>query len=264
VDAAVELFRLVNAYRVSQAIHVAATLRLSDHLAGGPLSVSELATAAGCDEGALYRLMRALSAAGVYDELPEGRFAVTALGDELRSDHVLAGWARFVGRPHTWQAWGALEHSVRTGENAFTAVHGQSPRVLVLTMFDNDESLFTAMRAGARGYLVKGAEQEQIVRAIHAVAAGEVVFGAGCGQPRAGIFLRRADRRPSRPAVPRVDRPGDRGTAPGRAGVQQHRDRPAAVSVGEDGPQPHLERVHQTADPGPGTGDRTGTPGRPG
>ena len=51
--------------------------------------------------------------------------------------------------------------------------------VLVLTMFDNDESLFTAMRAGARGYLVKGAEQEQIVRAIQAIAAGEVVFGAG-------------------------------------------------------------------------------------
>jgi DNA-binding NarL/FixJ family response regulator len=51
--------------------------------------------------------------------------------------------------------------------------------VLVLTMFDNDESLFTAMRAGARGYLVKGAERDEIVRAIQAVAAGEVVFGAG-------------------------------------------------------------------------------------
>jgi len=52
-------------------------------------------------------------------------------------------------------------------------------RVLVLTMYDNDESLFTAMRTGARGYLVKGAEQEQIVRAIRAVAAGDVVFGTG-------------------------------------------------------------------------------------
>src|ERR671921_42700 len=50
---------------------------------------------------------------------------------------------------------------------------------IVLTMLDNDESLFTAMRAGARGYLVKGAEEEQIVRAIHAVTAGDVVFGAG-------------------------------------------------------------------------------------
>ncbi|HTJ37741.1 MAG TPA: response regulator transcription factor [Dactylosporangium sp.] len=63
-----------------------------------------------------------------------------------------------------------------TRELAATAPH---IAVLVLTMFDNDESLFTAMRAGARGYLVKGAEQEQITRAIHAVASGDVVFGAG-------------------------------------------------------------------------------------
>jgi DNA-binding NarL/FixJ family response regulator len=59
------------------------------------------------------------------------------------------------------------------------AVTAPQIAVLVLTMFDNDESLFSAMRAGARGYLVKGAEQAQIVRAIEAVAAGEVVFGAG-------------------------------------------------------------------------------------
>ncbi len=60
--------------------------------------------------------------------------------------------------------------------------------VLVLTMFDNDESLFTAMRAGARGYLVKGAEQEQITRAIHAVASGEVVFGAGVASRALAYF----------------------------------------------------------------------------
>ena len=54
--------------------------------------------------------------------------------------------------------------------------------VLVLTMFEDDESLFAAVRAGARGYLVKGATQEQIVRAVRAVAAGEVVFGAGVAE----------------------------------------------------------------------------------
>ncbi|MFD1939699.1 response regulator [Nonomuraea mangrovi] len=49
--------------------------------------------------------------------------------------------------------------------------------VLVLTMYDDDDSLFAAMRAGARGYLVKGADRDQIVRAIRAVVAGDVVFG---------------------------------------------------------------------------------------
>lgn len=51
--------------------------------------------------------------------------------------------------------------------------------VVMLTMFEDDESLFAAMRAGARGYVLKGAAPEQIVRAIRAVAAGEAVFGPG-------------------------------------------------------------------------------------
>jgi DNA-binding NarL/FixJ family response regulator len=52
-----------------------------------------------------------------------------------------------------------------------------APAVVVLTMFDDDASVFTAMRAGARGYLLKGADQDEIVRAIRAVAAGEAIFG---------------------------------------------------------------------------------------
>ncbi len=52
-------------------------------------------------------------------------------------------------------------------------------RVCVLTMFDDDDSLFAAMTAGARGYLLKGAEQEDIARAVRAIAAGEVIFGPG-------------------------------------------------------------------------------------
>jgi DNA-binding NarL/FixJ family response regulator len=49
--------------------------------------------------------------------------------------------------------------------------------VLMLTMFDDDDSVFAAMRAGARGYVLKGAQQDEIVRAIQAVAAGEAIFG---------------------------------------------------------------------------------------
>jgi DNA-binding NarL/FixJ family response regulator len=63
-----------------------------------------------------------------------------------------------------------------------------SAAVLVLSMFENDESLFTAIRAGARGYLVKGADEEQIVRAIRVVAAGDVVFGNGAGARALAYF----------------------------------------------------------------------------
>ena len=50
-------------------------------------------------------------------------------------------------------------------------------RVLILTMFEDDESVFAAVRAGARGYLLKGAVQEETLRAIRAVVNGEAIFG---------------------------------------------------------------------------------------
>lgn len=49
--------------------------------------------------------------------------------------------------------------------------------VLILTMFDDDDSLFDAVRAGARGYVLKGADQTEIMRAILEVAGGGVIFG---------------------------------------------------------------------------------------
>lgn len=59
------------------------------------------------------------------------------------------------------------------------AASGVSTKVLMLTMNEDDESLLAAVRAGARGYLLKEASSEDICRAIRAVARGEVVFGSG-------------------------------------------------------------------------------------
>ncbi len=49
--------------------------------------------------------------------------------------------------------------------------------VIVVTMFEDDDSVFSAMRAGARGYVLKGADQDEMLRCIHAVARGEALFG---------------------------------------------------------------------------------------
>jgi DNA-binding NarL/FixJ family response regulator len=70
--------------------------------------------------------------------------------------------------------------------------------VLVLTMFDDDESVHAAMRAGARGYLVKGAAGERIVGAVHAVAAGEAVFGADVAARVLGTLAEDRRRVPAR------------------------------------------------------------------
>jgi DNA-binding NarL/FixJ family response regulator len=60
--------------------------------------------------------------------------------------------------------------------------------VLVLSMFEDDESIFAAMRAGARGYLIKGASQEEISHAITTVAAGGAVFGPGVARRMLNYF----------------------------------------------------------------------------
>jgi DNA-binding NarL/FixJ family response regulator len=49
--------------------------------------------------------------------------------------------------------------------------------VIMVTMFEDDESVFAAMRAGARGYILKGADQEEVLRTIRSVARGEALFG---------------------------------------------------------------------------------------
>jgi DNA-binding NarL/FixJ family response regulator len=69
--------------------------------------------------------------------------------------------------------------------------------VLMLTMFDDDDSVFAAMRAGAAGYLLKGAGQDEIVGAIRAVAAGQVIFGPGVARQ-----MLRQLAGPGRPAEP--------------------------------------------------------------
>jgi DNA-binding NarL/FixJ family response regulator len=66
--------------------------------------------------------------------------------------------------------------------------------VLVLTMLENDESVVSALRAGARGYIVKGAARAEIARAIEGVAAGDVVLGPAVGAKVLGLFNQGADR----------------------------------------------------------------------
>lgn len=67
-----------------------------------------------------------------------------------------------------------------TGAEAIAQLRAQQPGlgILVLTLHAEDEAVFGALRAGARGYLLKGADRTELVRAIHGVAAGEAVYGA--------------------------------------------------------------------------------------
>ena len=74
-----------------------------------------------------------------------------------------------------------LQMPDKTGLEAARTISGVSPhiQILVVTLFRDDESIFAALRAGARGYILKDASEDDMLRAIRAVAAGEAIFSPG-------------------------------------------------------------------------------------
>lgn len=117
---------MLTGFRVSAALSVAAELGISDVLEHGPRTLDELAAATGADPDTLLRLLRALVTVGVYHLGEDGSFTNSSLGEGLRSDAEasMRPLARMLQDPAVWAAWGHLRHSVVTGENAFTALHG--------------------------------------------------------------------------------------------------------------------------------------------
>ena len=121
------LFQMATAYWLSQAIYVAAKLGIADLLKDSPRSSAALAAATGSDASSLFRVLRALSSVGVFSQLDKDCFALSRLGDVLRSDvpGSLRAIVITIGEIH-YQACGELLHSVRTGSPAFDHVFGTS------------------------------------------------------------------------------------------------------------------------------------------
>lgn len=120
-----DLMSLIWGYRVSQAIHVIARLGIPDLLADAPKTAAELAASTESNPAALQRVLRALAAYGVLAEDDHARFALTELGERLRSDAPgsLRDVAISLFRPPMWAAWGRLDDSVRTGDSGFRIAH---------------------------------------------------------------------------------------------------------------------------------------------
>jgi O-methyltransferase domain/Dimerisation domain len=121
------LFQMASGYWLSQALYVAAKLEIADLLKDGAKSSAELATATCSEPSALFRVLRALSSAGVLSQINKERFALARLGQALRSDvpGSLRNIVITLGEIH-YQACGELLHAVRTGSPAFNRVFGAS------------------------------------------------------------------------------------------------------------------------------------------
>lgn len=119
------ILRMINGYRVSQALHAVAMLGIADLLQAGPKGVDELAKATGTHAPTLSRLLVALASVGVFAET-DGHFGLTPLAECLRTDSPdsVRAWAMNIGLQFHWTSWGHLLDSVRTGEPSFPQLYG--------------------------------------------------------------------------------------------------------------------------------------------
>ena len=124
-DVRTRLLSLINANWTTQALSVAAQLRLPELLRDGPQTVDFLAQATQCHPPSLMRLLRALTSIEVLTEAGGGSFELTAVGTLLSFDvpGSLAAWAVFCGT-RSWATWSRLEESVRTGESVRKQTRG--------------------------------------------------------------------------------------------------------------------------------------------
>lgn len=120
--------QLLCGFQISAAIGAVARLGVADALAGALARSAELAERLGADDRSLARVLRALTDVGVFEELADGRFALTALGETLRSD--VPGSMRKPALLWTeewhWRAYGLFTSSVRTGEAGMLPAHGRN------------------------------------------------------------------------------------------------------------------------------------------
>jgi hypothetical protein len=119
---------MLGGFRASQMIAVAAKLCVADHLKAGPRTVRDLALVTETHEDALYRLLRTLAGMGFFAEEESRSFRLTPSAAWLLSDvpGSLRVAAEVVGEEWVWRPWGALLHSVQTGETAFDYLYGVS------------------------------------------------------------------------------------------------------------------------------------------
>ena len=176
--ARVQMLRMLQAPLITHALAVAAELEIAELLAPGPKSIDRLAREANADPDGLHRMLRALSAAGVFRELSGRRFANTELAETLREGSgSLRNRARLWTIEERTAAVGALMYSVRTGKPAFPRLHNASWSQQLADRPDQ-----ASVVAAAMGELA-GAEQAEAAASYDLSAVASLVHvGGGRGQ----------------------------------------------------------------------------------
>ncbi|GIJ79615.1 O-methyltransferase [Micromonospora phaseoli] len=167
----------VGDYLLPYTIRAVCLLRVADRLADGPLPAAELARVCAAHEPSLTKALRYLATRDLFAEVTPGEFGLTPMADLLRTDHPYSARDIFLSPVVCTRAMEGLDHTLRTGEGAFDAVHG-------VGMWDHfgqhpgDGEAFDKVMSG-----VTGMELMAILRASDWSRFGTVVdVGGGNGR----------------------------------------------------------------------------------
>ncbi|AMY08980.1 Multifunctional cyclase-dehydratase-3-O-methyl transferase TcmN [Luteitalea pratensis] len=184
-----QLIQMMAASWVSATVYTAARLALADHLADGPKSAVELAGVTGTHAPSLHRLMRTLAGLGILTEQEGQRFALTPLGQALKTG--APGCARSTllafGGQAFWRSWEGMLHSVQTGETGFEQVNG-APVFDYLAKHPEQAAHFSEAMVGFHG-----AEPPAVAAAYDFSAFKTIVdVGGATGNMLAAVLSRHA------------------------------------------------------------------------
>lgn len=184
-----QLIQMASAYWMSKLIYVAAKLGLADHLAAGPQSAADLAGATHTHAPALHRVMRTLASLGVLTEVDGQRFALTPLGDALKTGAPGSARASVLtlGGPAFVAAFEQFPHSLETGATGFEKAMGM-PVFDYLAQRPEEAALFSETMVGFHG-----AEPSAVAAAYDFSGFGTVVdVGGATGNMLAAILNQHA------------------------------------------------------------------------
>ena len=148
----VQMIRMATAYWVSQLVYTAARIHLADHLANGPRSAAELAPVIAANPRALHRFMRTLASFDILTQDESERFALTPLGDALKSDAPGSARSTILAMtgPWMWQSWGEFQYSLETGKTSMEKVFGM-PIFDYLAQHPQEAAQFSEAMVGIHG-----------------------------------------------------------------------------------------------------------------
>jgi hypothetical protein len=123
-----QLIQMATAYWVSRTVYAAAQLSLADHLAGGSKSAAELAGPTGTHAPSLHRLMRALAGLGILSEDANHAFALTSLGEALKSEALGSARATILALAGDWwwRGWDQFLYCLETGKTGMQKEFGMT------------------------------------------------------------------------------------------------------------------------------------------